>query len=380
MASAYYTRPKGGEMLSVESRMRRSDTVEAIYLRRSADNGAHWSQPQAERVSEKRPEGMWRRAPRGYFVSPRGALVEFWNEATLPTDDPLEGQRQWVIWYAVSTDGGRTRKLSRQLVQHGNEFSAAHPFPGVHIGKNSFMIGDNTCTPLWLPDGSLLLPGVIAPLNQDGSLYNPTGGYTYHDAAFFHGRWQGDDLVWELRARVASDPARTTRGLDEPTLALLNDGAVLAVMRGANDRNPALPSHRWVSFSKDQGRTFTKPVPWTYTNGETFFSPSSCSQLVAHSNGRLYWLGNITPTNPRGNRPRYPFVIGEVDKNSGLLRRETLRTVDDLQPGEDPILTLSNFYARENRQTGDIDLHMSRLFASSDKPWAGDAYLYRIPV
>ena len=64
---------------------------------------------------------------------------------------------------------------------------------------------------------------------------------------------------------------------------------------------------------------------------------------------------------------------------SGLLRQESIRTIDTLQAGEDPILSLSNFFAREDRPTREIAVHMTRLFARADE-WAGDAYLYRISV
>jgi hypothetical protein len=119
--------------------------------------------------------------------------------------------------------------------------------------------------------------------------------------------------------------------------------------------------------------------PWTYDDGSKFFSPSACSQLLRHPSGRLFWLGNITPENPRGNRPRYPLVMGEVDRVSGLLRRTSVRTIDTLQQGEDPVLSLSNFYARVDRRTHEIAIHMTRLFARPDE-WSGDAYLYRVPV
>ncbi len=380
MEFAYYTRPRGGDMLSIETRWSRSDTVDSAYYRFSKDYGHTWSEPESRHINERRPGGMWRQAPRGAFPDPTGVTLEFWQEALLPTDDPLEGLRCWCLWYAVSTDGGRTRKLTRQIIQNGREFNAGHPIPGVYIGKNCLMLGDLPNTPLFLADGTILLPAMLSPLAPDGTLYNPTHGYTYTDIAVLHGQWKKDELVWTLRARIAGDPATSTRGMDEPTLALLKDGSLLCIMRGSNDRNPALPSRKWISISKDQGRTFTRPKPWTYSDGETFFSPSACSQLVTHSSGRLFWLGNINHENPKGNRPRYPFVMGEVDRTTGLLLRKSVRTVDDLHPGEDPILTLSNFYAREDRQTGDIDLHMTRLFASSDKPWAGDSYLYRIPV
>jgi hypothetical protein len=126
--------------------------------------------------------------------------------------------------------------------------------------------------------------------------------------------------------------------MDEPTIEFLDKGRLLMVLRGSNDRHPELPGYRWFSVSHDGGNRWTVPQPWTYHDGGKFFSPSACSQLLRHSSGRLFWLGNITSENPRGNRPRYPFVIGEVDRVTGLLRRESVRPIDTLQPGEDPIL------------------------------------------
>ena len=71
------------------------------------------------------------------------------------------------------------------------------------------------------------------------------------------------------------------------------------VLRGSNDRRPELPSWRWIAFSSDGGRRWTPPEPWTYDQGEAFFSPSACSQLLRHSSGRLFWLGNINGESPR---------------------------------------------------------------------------------
>jgi hypothetical protein len=62
-----------------------------------------------------------------------------------------------------------------------------------------------------------------------------------------------------------------------------------------------------------------------------------------------------------------------------LLKRGSVRTLDTLQEGEDSILSLSNFYAREDRRTREIAIHMTRLFARTTG-WAGDAYLYRIRI
>ena len=370
MAYAYYASARGGEMMSIEQRWSRSDTIDVSYVRRSHDYGETWSEPVEERTGERRANGMWRKHPRGGWVDPRsGRFVELWLEGTLPTDDPLEGLRQWMIFYRVN---GKTR----QVVHEGGDSS--HWLPGIELGKNSAMLGDQTCQPLSYR-GEVLLPLSVSPRAPDGSLYNPGGGYTYQDSAVLHGRWVGDELRWKMGDLVKGDPSATTRGLSEPTLAELDKGRLLMVMRGSNDRKPELPGYRWVSTSTDGGWKWTAPEPWMDSSGTRILTPSSCSQLLRHSNGRIYWLGNLAKTNPRGNRPRYPFHVAEVDRSSGRLIRETVRVVDDLQPGENPLLTLSNFYAREDRRTREICLHMTRLFALPEG-WEGDSMLYRIRV
>jgi hypothetical protein len=372
-ACAFYTQASGGAMISVEGRGSRSDTLDFVYSRRSTDNGHTWSEPTERKILEKRPEGTWRLAPRaGYVDAKTRRYLEFWNEAILPTDNPMEGMRQWNIHYSVEG-------VPHQVIQQGGEFDARHPLPGVYTGKNCVMLGDVPSLPITLKDGSILLPVQISPLDADGKLYNPGGGYTYTDVAILHARWKGKILQWRMAELIKGDPARTTRGMIEGTLATLADGRVMVVMRGSNDRNHNLPGYRWVSYSHDGGWHWTAPAPWTYTTGDTFYSPSSCSQLLRHSNGKLYWLGNICSSNPRGNLPRRPFYVSEVDQDKGLLIRDSLILVDDRQPGEDEILTLSNFYAREDRETRQIALHMTRMFTFKDG-WVGDAYLYRIEV
>ena len=373
MACAWYTRKSGGEMTSLEQRWSRSDTVDVAYYRHSRDHGRTWSAPVERATGEKRPDGMLRRHPRAAWVDPHnGRLVEFHVEGVLPSDDPLEGLRQWNTYYTV--DGGAVQ----QVIHRGAEYGPRHPLPGVWTGKNSVMLGDMAGGPIALADRTILLPASISPLDDAGKLYNPAGAYTFHDSAVLIGSWRGGKRIeWEMGEAIKADPARATRGMDEPTLAQLTDGRILLVMRGSNDKRPELPSYRWHSFSSDGGRRWTKPAPWTYSGGEHFFSPSACSQLLPHPNGRLYWLGNITPENPRGNRPRYPFVMGEVDRRSGLLLRETVRVIDDKGPEDDPLMTLSNFYARVDRESGGIALHMTRLVAAP-AGWRGDALIYRI--
>jgi hypothetical protein len=184
---------------------------------------------------------------------------------------------------------------------------------------------------------------------------------------------------------VAGDPRLSTRGFFEPTLGELADGAILMVMRGSNDKSPELPGYKWFSRSVDGGQNWSEPRPWTYQDGEAFFSPSSCSQLIPYSDGRLFWAGNICRENPRGNAPRYPFILAEVDLESGLVIKDSVTVIDELREGESPYLTLSNFLVREDRPTGDLLLHMTRLFAHDFREnqqvnWTADALLTRIKI
>jgi hypothetical protein len=48
------------------------------------------------------------------------------------------------------------------------------------------------------------------------------------------------------------------------------------------------------------------------------------------------------------------------DRVTGLLWRASIRTIDTLQSSEDPILSLSNFYARVDRRTREIAIHGRR--------------------
>lgn len=378
--ASYYTRRAGTDLVSVHSHISRSDTLDVAFHRFSTDNGRTWSAPVEHATREDRPNGTLRRHPRVGYVDPvTDRFVRIWTEGILPTDNPLEGMKHWGLWYSVSEDGGRTNRVSEPIVQKGVQFNPEHPLTGVWRGRNSVMLGDLTCVPLGLKDGTMLVPCQITPVGPDGSYWNPTGALTYHDSAVLRGRWRADKRIeWELSERVMGDPGRSTRGMIEPTLGLLADHRVLMVMRGSNEMKPdSLPGYRWFAISRDDGMTWTQPEPWTYTDGRSFYSPSSCSQLLAHSSGSLYWLGNITPSNPRGNLPRYPLVIGEVDRHSGLLIRESVRTIDDRAPDETEKLFLSNFYAREDRETGEIVLHMTRLFARDVRDYTADALLYR---
>lgn len=386
-AASYYGSASSRELLGLHWLISRSDTADVAYLRRSTDGGRTWDAAQEWPTRYDDPRGTRRRHPRGgYFDARSGRYLSIWTEGVLPHDEPLEGMRHWTLWYAVSDDGGRSDAVRSQIIHAGTGYDATHHMPGITEGRNCLMIGDLGCRPLTLTDGTILVPAQSSPTGPDGNYFSPGGGFTYTDAVVLSGRWQADgSLAWRISARVAGEPNRTTRGLIEPTLAQLPDGRILMVMRGSNDRKPELPAHKWFALSCDQGLTWTTPAPWGYTDGALFHSPSACSQLVPHSSGRIFWVGNICAGNANGNSPRYPIVLAEVDAASGLLRRDTLSVLDDRKPGESQHLTLSNFFVREDLDSQELLLHMTRFFArehvgNAQRDWTADALLYRIAL
>jgi hypothetical protein len=364
-AVSNYTSREAPVLESLVLESSRSDTQDAGRRALSTDNGRTWSAPETVPTGAEVDGGTWRAHPRGGWLDPgSGRYLRLRTEGVLPTDHPLEGLRHWHLVYAVSEDGGRTERLRESVVAGGEEFDETHPLPGVVIGRNGFMLGDFGCRPLALPDGTILLPCQISPAGPDGTFHNPGGGYTFHDSAVLAATWRADGgLAWELRGLVKGDPEVSTRGFLEPTLGALSDGRLLMVMRASNDARPELPAHRWASLSADQGATWTAPAPWTWDDGAAPYSPSSMSQLLEHSSGRLLWIGNLTPQIPRGNWPRYPLVLVEVDRRSGRLRRATMTVLDDRREDEPEKLTLSNFFVREDRPTGNLVVHLSRPFS-----------------
>ena len=137
-----------------------------------------------------------------------------------------------------------------------------------------------------------------------------------------------------------------------------------------------------VSSYDDGGAIWAEPVPWHFDNSEVFYSPATISRFLrSRRNGRVYWFGNITGPEAYGNRPRYPLVMAEVDELTGFLKRDTFTVIADRDPETDSEqLQLSNFSLLDDRETGRIELYVTKLGANRDDRWRSDAYCYFIEV
>jgi hypothetical protein len=340
----------------------------------SPDNGRTWTVlPANPAFDAKLPHGYRRDAFPVFVDHTNGRILKV--IPSLDTrgldpriNEPAIAEQASYLRYRVSIDGGKTFLFDEPIVQKGK--TPQNPFDGVYTGKNGVYMGDVGSQIIRTRAGRIIVPAQARVLGPDGKLFSPGGGWTYHDVLMVIGRWRNDNrLDWTI-ARIAADPARSTRGMIEPTLAELSDGRLLCVMRGSNggakDPNCKIPSYKWRSVSSDGGLHWSKPKPWTYDDGTPFFSPSSMSLLLTHSSGRIFWIGNISPTNCRENDPRYPLVISEVDRNTLRLIKNTLLTVDTKRPDESGV-NLSHFWGYEDRETNEIVIVGARYSVDYNK-------------
>lgn len=312
-------------------------------------------------------------------------------ESTRGIDDTNTGAMDYKLWYRVSMDNGKTYSELKPLIQQGEGYDYKHPIAGVYVGTNSFVFGG--CI-VGASNGEILVPTFRWPLDENRKRLNPHGAYTYMESGVLIGKWtdDGSDVVWETGQFVRPTPEESTRGSDESAIVeLKTPGHFMMVARGSNENKPEFPGRKWFSISKDNCRTWTKPVPWTYSDGEPFFSPAAQSTLIrSRKNGRLYWIGNISPKNPTANYPRFPLVIGEVDESTGLLIRDSVLSIDTRNADHDSEkMQLSNFRTAADPKSGNLLITLTRmddekLPATSDpKTWyqgPQNWYLIELPA
>jgi len=181
---------------------------------------------------------------------------------------------------------------------------------------------------------------------------------------------------------------KSSRGVDEPTILLLKSGRIVVVFRGANTQmpnwnsrlEPGTPAHKWYTYSDDQGKTFTDPVPYRFDNCELVYSPASISQFVrSEKNKKAYWIGNITPPETVGSYPREPLVIAEIDEEIGILKKQTCAVIDKRNPEVDSErVQLSNFSIFQDRETGTMEIHLSKIESNASEKFSADAWKYTI--
>jgi hypothetical protein len=176
----------------------------------------------------------------------------------------------------------------------------------------------------------------------------------------------------------------SSRGLDENTLTELSDGRIAAICRGDNSMFPDKAGYKWLSFSRDDGLTWSRPAPLPATGGGPIESGSNGSALFRSGrNGRLYWLGNLAVRGerPNGNWPRSPLCLVEVQEEPFALKRESIFVIDERSGSDSPRVQLSNFRFYQDRETGDLVVYLTRYGERSEQDWMlADYYRYRVAM
>ena len=381
----------------------KSDLAEKMKVRFSEDNGRTWTplvpletgsdslrQGQNFRedlsfavnfdpVSHRTIEMIFQRI---FLGEPSEILHQFWKGEKKFHDHML---------CRLSQDDGRTWTEQRQLMfERGATFDPNNWANPAFLHSNE-MYGSYDLT--LLRNGQIAYPASVRVPYQDDAedrkvcanvpkYTAPASGYVGGVSCFL-GKWnqRKNQYDW-TRSKPLFVPRRiSTRGLSEPVIAELKDGRLLLEMRGSNDGLDPVqhPGRRWMSLSRDGGKKWSPVTDLRYDTGEQFYAPSCLAKFIrSRKTGKLYWIGNISREPAKGNLPRYPLYIAEVDEKMPALRKSTLTVIDDRSPQDTKAVQFSNFSMLENRETLDLEIFLSRFGEKPDHVFSANAYKYTL--
>jgi hypothetical protein len=346
-----------------------SDGYDDYATQISTDNGRTWSAPEVRWKSASSSAGRVRYAePAAFFDADRDKLVVLIDKILYPKDR-LDVDALYTLELNVYDAGSGRWTEQREL-----------SFPGQRAPAMSFSF------PIKTRRGRLLFPGMRQVRDAAGkAVHYPSCWAPLDELVTVIGEWdRAGGLSWRLGNPLQIDPATSSRGLDENTLTELPDGRAAAVCRGDNSMFPEKPGYKWLTFTRDDGLNWSAPAPLPATGGPPIESGSNGSALFRSArNGRLYWLGNLAlrGERPKGNWPRSPLCLVEVQKEPFALKRETIFVVDERAGTDSPKVQLSNFRFYQDRETGDLVIFLTRYAERSASEWMlADYYRYRVEM
>ncbi len=385
------------------STIRSSDWADTVRRRTSEDNGKNWSDweivyKKAPTQGEFTKSGGESQRGSGPYDPVSGRLIKpvfqriITGKPEIAMEVLWEGNRLFCDhgFYQLSDDDGRTWGKAHQLkYENGPDFDPDNWGDPVYYRTNEMYIGEAIA----LSNGTVII-SATAPVpyrDKEDEKYPSIFPNDYREgcvagAICFVGKWNKEiqDYDWTKSSSIFLPRSMSTRGLMELNLTELTNGNLLMIMRGSNNELDPVkhPSRRWYSISRDGGLTWSEIKDMRYDTGEQFYSPSSIATTIRSSKtGKLYWVGNITDVPPKGNSPRYPLQIVEIDEDGPSFIKDTVTIIDDRDPEKDSEhLQVSNFSLFENRETHDMELYMIRLGERGGGPdiWTADAYKYTL--
>jgi len=383
-------------------------------LLRSEDNGETWKKTgvlaRREAVGDERIIDPY--VPAAFLDPDNGLVVMFvseffdrdWHGEYGELDGDSEGEEigpaTKKLYYQISRDGGHTWEPRQQVIESGSEFNRDHWAKNIWYGKSACSIEGRQFYKL--PDGALVVPAYLRPSKEYiAGVHEELGcpkelrddGRYYVESFCLFARWREDlsGLDWESGGPVRVPTGYTnagTCGSDEPTIAYLDDGRWICVVRTSTShrdefREKNIPAIRQFAVSNDQGRSWEMAKSWTFDDGSPVYSPAAYSDFVHSSKtGKWYWIGNILEKPTFGNcDPRYPLQITELDPDTLCLKKDTVTIIEDKAPDDTDWVRFSNFRVYEERGTEDIILLMTKCYCELQEDRLNmpcPAYRYRI--
>ncbi|MEX0641454.1 MAG: autotransporter-associated beta strand repeat-containing protein [Pirellulales bacterium] len=360
------------EYSSIQSEMR--DIGTELRVRTSSDNGQTWSPYQVlpDTIVDYSGVDVFEGSGQQPTYDPQaGVLIQPWIRQM-----HISGIYHTFAYYRLSQDFGVTWSTPKQLkYEAGADFDPLNPTSPNYINHNEGEYGQNFAL---LSNGKLVMGLGHASNPSDPNNNNRSYRLGYLD---FIGQWNPttQDYDWTAGERNFVSTSLSRQGMGESTTVQLTDGRVMNLWRGMGNSNTPSPGRSWFTVSNNDGLNLGALQELKYDDGTGFYSPAAQANLIRlASNGKLYWIGNISPTVTYDGLPRYPLVIGEVDENLLALKKNTITMIDTLQQGQAASLELSNFSWVEDPITNKLEIYLTNWGNDASNEFNADAYRYTL--
>ncbi len=325
-----------GSMLMTASISNGSDSGVGNMQWRSYDEGESWTEEGfVERSFQCDHLGSMKKVGGNaalYADEKAGVLLFTSNEGYWNRNRFDSTKRCYHPFYRLSFDNGHTWSDKIYLITEGHTLE--EPIKDVRYGRN-FTLSMASQT-LRADDGALLVALQTQMTDEEDNLIEPAG-FHFFECGALRATWDGESLTyrWDFGEYVQVTPEESLRGVFEPTFARLRENTYIMVMRNSNMGREGVIGQKFYSVSTDNGWTWSRPQPLTYDDGSTMYASSSVPKLFAHSNGKLYYIGIINAENPKGNEPRYPLAIAELDRETCTIVKDTVTILDTRRPSHE---------------------------------------------
>ncbi len=349
-----YVSRMGLERVQVRRRQVHDDVYQDAEIRFSADNGRTWSEFRTDPERNISVRNGYARQP--IIFSPTydpssEKMVRLTLLRTHKGDPRISGYQQYwdhSLWQSSADDGHTWDSPKLLNYEKGPDYSRTEWDRAEFLARNRSYTGYNLQP---LIGGGLATACTIETkiTNEDGVKESVDG------VVVFVGHWNktSQTYLWRTSNTVAVPRTISDRGLFEGWVAQLAGGELFVDMRA--NRTAVNAGRSFYAISRDGGRTLSDARELKFDDGTRFLRPSSLAMLFRHSiTKKLYWFGNIVtvPGTIKGNRPRYPLYVAEVDEITPALKRNTLTVIDDYDPKtQTESIQFSNFSIVEDQET-----------------------------